>query len=216
MARKTKAASAATPVAPAAETALAHASNALAETLAKALNKPVVELRVGIRNISDNTIGFVSPFKEEPDLHLFGDVTPADQNPGRSTVISYAFWQILRKSKLMERGEIMRDDSILGASYTPAPPDRPVDMPISWATNAIVDPFEWVESFKHDDGAMRAAIARITNDSSLRRIRRVVDVRLRELEKTFGDDPERARKALEALPAILQMIDQVITMRLEA
>lgn len=201
--------------APAADTALATASNALAETLAKALNKPNIELRVGVRNISDNTIGIKSPFKEEPDLQLFGDVLPADQNPSRSAVISYAWWQLLRKSVYMERGEIMRDDSILGDSYTPAPPDQPFDIPATWGQNAIVDPHEWVASFKGDDAALRSALARVTNTTSLRRIRRVVDMKLRELERSFGDDPQRAKKAVESLPAILQMIDQVVTMRLE-
>lgn len=186
-----------------------------ADTLANALNKPTVELKVGVRNISDNTIGIKSPFKDEPDLDLHGDTIPVDQNPGRYAIVSYAWWQQLRKSKIMERGEIMRDDSVLADSYTAAPADKPLEVPAAWQDNAIVDPIEWVNAFKGDDGAMRAAIGRITNEASLRRVRRVVDIRLKELEKSFGADPQRAKKALEALPALYQMLDQVLTMRLE-
>jgi len=194
---------------------LQTATQVLANTLAAALSKPAVELKVGIRNISDNTIGVKSPFKDEQDLDLHGDTQPRAENPGRCAIISYAWWQQLRKSKLMERGEIMRDDSILGGNYAAAPADAPQDLPVSWSANAIEDPIQWVQSFKGDDDALRLAIDKITNDASLRRVRRVVDMRLKELEKSFGADPQRAKKALQALPSTYQMMDQVITMKLE-
>jgi len=194
---------------------LQTATQVLADTLAAALSKPAVELKVGIRNISDNTIGIKSPFKDEPDLDLAGDTLPPDENPGRCAVVSYAWWQQIRKSKVMERGEIIRDDSVLGSNYSAAPADAPHDIPASWAANAIEDPITWVTSFKGDNDALRLAIDKITNDTSLRRVRRVVDMKLKELEKSFGADPQRAKKALQALPATYQMMDQVITMRLE-
>jgi hypothetical protein len=194
---------------------LQAATEVLATTLAAALSKPAVELKVGIRNISDNTIGVKSPFKDEQDLDLHGDTLPPNENPGRYAVISYAWWQQLRKSKLMERGEIMRDDSVLGSNYAAAPADAPHDIPASWAMNAIIDPIAWVAGFKGDDDGLRLAIEKITNDTSLRRVRRVVDMKLKELEKSFGVDPQRAKKALQALPSTYQMMDQVITMKLE-
>lgn len=213
MARKQKAAAHA-----AESAALQNATQTLAETLAAALgsNKPQIsstELKVGIRNISDNTIGLFSPIAGEPNVDLHADL-PDLPRMGCTAVISYAWWQVLRKSPVMQRGEIVRDDSVLGSSFTAGPPDRPEDLPESWAVNAIPDPVAWIQSFATESD-LRAAVDRITNLTSLRRIRRVVDMELKRLERTFGDDPKRAAKALRALPALYQMLDQVITTKLE-
>lgn len=194
---------------------LQAATQVLATTLAAALSKPAIELKVGIVNISDNTIGVKSPFKDEVDLDLHGDTLPRNENPSRFAVISLAWWQQLRKSKLMERGEIMRDDSVLGTNYTAAPADAPQDIPAAWVMNAVEDPIVWVANFKGDDDALRLALGRMTNETSLRRVRRVVDMKLKELERSFGVDPQRAKKALQALPSTYQMMDQFITMKLE-
>lgn len=170
------------------------------------------ELMVGIRNISDYTLGAKSPYPDvERDLHLHGDVGVPD--PGTIGIVSYSWWQQLRRGPLMDRGMIMRDDSALGTLHTAAPADKPEEIAPNWHRNAVIDPVEWVES--RTDMEIQRDIAKMTSGASLRRIRRVVDDKIRELQDTMRDDPKRAEKAVRMLPAKLALIDQITTERLE-
>jgi hypothetical protein len=172
------------------------------------------ELWVGIRNVSDVTIGQESPFPNEPDLHLYADLGTPD--PNQVAVVSYAWWQQLRKGRLVAQGLIMRDDTILGSSYAAAPDDRPGDLVAGWEHNLVPDPQAWID--EKDEVELRAALDRVTSTATLHRLRRVIDRYLTEAQEKLKLDPlekNRAKKALRSLPAKYQLVDQLITMRLE-
>ena len=174
---------------------------------------PSGELMVGIRSIADNTLGLKSPIPNEQDVQLHGDTQVG--NPGCVAVISYAWWQQLRRDPhFMETGLILRDDSILGDTAIAGPADRPQDLAPGWAINAVPDPVKFV--YDQPEAEVRRRLEAMTSPHSLLRVRRVVDVKLRELQAAEDPaDPRRAEKALMKLPALLQMIDQVTTMKLE-
>lgn len=182
--------------------------------LAPGLRPAAGQLMVGIRNISDYTIGIVPRQGVIGDVEL--DLHPAMTGPSPNIVgiLPFTQWQSVRKGKLMEQGLIMRDDSVLGNSHSAAPADRPEDIAPGWFVNAILDPEKWVT--EHSESEIRDMINKITSEPTLQRLRRVVDVELREIQDRIPKtDPKRARKALQQLPAIYQLIDQVVTMRLE-
>jgi len=169
------------------------------------------ELMVGIRNISDETIGLKSKIPGEPEIQLHADLGQTD--PASVGVISYAWWRDLRQSSYVERGMLMRDDAALGESFAPAPPDRPQDLPAAFYPNAIVDPRAWIDS--RDEDQLRADLEKITSEPSLWRLRRVVDEALRTLAQQWPDDPKAGRRAKAALPAKLRLVGTLTTMRIE-
>jgi hypothetical protein len=171
------------------------------------------ELMVGIRNISDNTIGLKSPFANEPPIQLHADVGD-DHDPARVSAISYAWYQRLKTSGYMQRGLIMRDDSILTGSYTAAPVDREQDIHPEWKFNAVIDPREWIES--RDEARIRKDINKMTSPDSLRRLRRVVDSELGKLQKKFASDPNPAKRSVDELPIKYRLVDELTTSKLEA
>lgn len=171
------------------------------------------ELMVGIRNISDNTLGLESPFPNEPPIQLFADVGTGP-NPGQVSAISYAWWQRLRKSNFMARGLLMRDDSIVSGSFMAAPPDAPEDIHHEWKFNAIPDPVAWIAT--RDEAKIRRDIKKMTSPDSLRRLRRVVDDELGKLQVKFKDDENPAKRAVDELPIKYRLIDELTTSKLEA
>lgn len=186
---------------------LAIASAGTASTTRLASDKPMV----GIRNVSDNTIGEPGKFGE-PDLHLHADL--GEHDPASVTSISYAWWRELRKGKLVRDGLIVRDDSVLGTGFVAAPEDKAEEIPVEADINTILDPQDWIES--RTEAQLRADLARLTSDSSLRRIRRAVDVKLKALEESYGDDvPNKAAQAVDDLPMVYKFVDEYTTKRLE-
>lgn len=200
--------------------ALAAENAALREQIARLAAVPQTpsrapkstELWVGIRNISHNTVSVPSPFPNEPPLDLHADVFPDD--PGRVAAISYAWWLQLRKSPLVEKGLLMRDDSVLAASYEPGPADRPEDLPKLAAVNAVPDVKAWIDVRSEDQ--IKDDLKAITSEHTLRRLRAYVDDALRAAAAVFPvSDDQRVKKAYRNLPAKLQFLDTVITERLE-
>jgi hypothetical protein len=166
---------------------------------------------VGIRNISDYTIGIPSRFGE-PELQLFPDLGAND--PNSTAVVSFAFWRALIKERYVTQGMIVRDDTILGVGYTPAPEDRAEDYSPHAAANRILDPVEWIES--RSEPEIREALAMVTSEPSLRRIRRGVDLKLRQLQASYADTVEnKTLKSWEDLPMVYRFIDDYTTRRLE-
>lgn len=187
--------------------------------LSSSADTPWSHLMVGIRNVSDYTVGIPpilpgdSPIQLAPSFN--GD------EPGAVAVITYAAWRELRKGHLVERGMVCRDDSVLGTAFIPAPEDRPGEVAPGQAVNMIDDPHAWIE--RRDEAQLRTDIAKITSQASLFRLRRVVDEALRkfELESELPRDTREqqarvAQQALNALSAKLRMVDDLTTTMIEA
>lgn len=174
---------------------------------------PQSELMVGLRNISDLTVGLKGHLPGDPEIQLFP--SHSKDAVGTGTVVSYGHWRELRKGREVAAGMIMRDDSLLGASYMAAPDDDPKDMPASWAINAVLDPEEWIES--RTEAQIRTDVEAMTSEDSVRRLRRVVDDALRTLQASYANptSAESAAKAVRNLPARLHMVDTVTTSKLE-
>lgn len=174
------------------------------------------EVMVGIRNISDSTIGLESPFAHEMDVQLYGDVATihGDAPVGTDAAISYAWWRQLRTQKQVQRGQLVRDDSILGPGITSAPVDRAEDIPESFYVNAVENPIEWIES--RDETQLRDDLVAMTYMGSVSRIRRVVDEKLRELEntkprETIAEQVVAADYAVRSLSGKLRLVDGITT-----
>ena len=177
--------------------------------------QPWTELMVGIRNVSDNTIGIKGAFGNA-DLQLNADLGTGD--PGCATMVSYAWYREIRKGREFRNGMIVRDDSVLGPGFSIAPPDRDIDLPAEHARNIVHDPVEWIES--RDEAQIRADFEAMTSEESMQRLRRAVDDKLRALEstqerKTVEEQVKAANYALRNLPTKYALIDSLVTIRLE-
>lgn len=168
---------------------------------------------VGIRNVSDYTIGLKSPLKGEPDIQLHSDA--GVESPDRVAVISWAWWQQLRKLPHVGNGMIIRDDTLLGDNYLKGPADKPSELAANHEKNVVLDPHAWITS--RSEQQIREGIAAMTSQQTLRRLRRAVDDKLRELQAHAPvTDPNRALSALQNLPSSYNLVDQLTTLRLEA
>lgn len=179
---------------------------------------PHAELMVGIRNISDYTVGIPPVLPGDPSLQLAPDF--GDNEPGSVAVISYAAWRELRKGKLVEQGMIRRDDSVLGSAFLAAPEDREGELAPGSYVNTIEDPPHWINSRSEDE--LREDIARITSQASLFRLRRVVDTELLRLEADSGmsretreDQARCAQAALSKLSTKYRLVDDLTTAKIE-
>ena len=187
--------------------------NALGAGRTGAATRALGELWVGVRNISDLTVGVRSPFPNEADLHLHADY--GKQDPNSVAVVSYAWWLQLRRHKVVAEGMVIRDDRIMGSSFVPGPEDRPEDLPAEAAVNQIEDPKGWIDS--RDEAGIRAGIAAFTAQAPLYRLRRVVDEAIREQQDRYPpEDKERTTKAYQAIPAVYHLVDTLTTQKLEA
>lgn len=204
-----------------------------AAVLANALQKQQqsqvsAQAMVGIRNVSDMTVGIRGEFGAK-DVHLHAATTPND--PNTVTIIPFAWWAELRKGKLVNDGVIVRDDTIMGEGYLRAPEDRPEEMAPNHQVNAIKDPKQWIES--RDEAAIRRDLVAITSVNSLRRVRRAVDDKIKELAASMPDSyrdqtpasngflPKggwdmRKVRALQELPALYRLVDDLTTQRIES
>lgn len=184
---------------------------------------PYSELMVGIRNVSDNTIG-IPEMLGNPPIQLAA--ASEDDDTGSCAPISYAQWRELRKGKLVRDGAILRDDSVIGAGLQAAPADLPKDLPPTHKHNAVRDPKAWIDDRTEDE--IREELERITSEETLQRIRRAVDDELKRLEASrpvsdalptkerLKAEASRARWAISSLPAKYRLVDDLITTRLEA
>lgn len=176
---------------------------------------PWSELMVGIRNCSDNTIGIPGKYGNA-DVQLHANLGSDD--PGQTAIISYAWYREIRKDPLMRNGMIRRDDSILGTSFTAAPADSPGDLPAEHYLNLVIDPQAWIES--RSEPELIDGLEAITSMETLQRIRRVVDVKLKELESTRprttrSEQAAAAQWALSRLPSKYRTVDEITSLRIE-
>lgn len=168
------------------------------------------QVMVGIRNVSDNTLGIAGKFGE-PDIHLHADL--GDKDPASVAIISYAWWREIRKSRRVAEGQIIRDDTILGGSYLTAPEDRPEDMPKDAARHIILDPVQWIES--RNEAQIREDLAQIKFEPTFQRIRRAVSLKLKELEATHPGDDRAVVKAMSELSMKYKLVDELTTIAIE-
>jgi hypothetical protein len=202
--------------------ALSQVATALA-----GMNRPTAilsEPMVGIRNISNYVIGIRSPFQDEPDLQLAAPRYEADEplremhDPNMVAQISQKWWMQLRRDKLVVRGMIVRDDSVLSHGATAAPADQPGDLPASHELNAIHDPHDWISTKSEQE--LKAALAQLTSEESLRRLLTAVNQRVdherKQLKITdFNEDAALEKKALSNLPWRYKIAEEVLLDRLE-
>lgn len=176
---------------------------------ARSTNKPMV----GLRNISSYTIGLVNHIPgEEGEVQLYAAVIGAEPDPLSCAVISYAFWKQVRVSKQYLNGMLVRDDSVLAASDTPAQEDRPGELPASAVVNQVPDPVAWIES--KTDAELRSAINAMTSEQSLRRLLAAVDWKIHTIGEAYADAENRAERALRELPGAYRTVDELAMDRL--
>lgn len=167
---------------------------------------------VGIRNISDHTLGIKGRYGNA-DVQLHADFGKND--PASSAVIPYAWWRndILR-SPFVSLGLIVRDDSAVGEGYFTAPQDSfEKDYPASYSANVVFDPIEWIEHRSEEE--IRQDIDKMSSDPSLRRIRRAVDIKLKELELQLADLDNPQQEAVIRLSTKYTLVDNLTTRKLE-
>jgi hypothetical protein len=174
---------------------------------------PSGQLVVGIRNISNYTVGLIDTTSGIPVEYSLSPEIPGVSDPRTRAVVSYAFWQKLRVSSQVSNGLIMRDDSVLGEADNVAPADRPKDIPAGAEVNRVLDPREWIVSKSEDE--IRDAIAKMTSGPTLRRLMYAVDQEIVNLGEPFIGAPDRAVKALRALPGKFRLVDELATERLD-
>lgn len=167
--------------------------------------------QVGIRNISSYTVGLVSPVQGEVDVQLLPD-DPTNRTALSTAVISYTHWQQLRRSKHVNNGVIVRDDSILNEEYIRGPEDGPSDVSETAVVNQVFNPAEWIES--KDEEALREAILALKAEAPLHRLQAEVNRKIREVGMRWEGKPERAKQALLHLPSKYHLVDKLVTEQL--
>jgi hypothetical protein len=168
---------------------------------------------VGIRNISSYSVGLVNKIPgEEGEIQLAPE-RPETYEPSARAVVSQQFWQALKKGREVQLGVIMRDDTFLSGELV-APEDRPEEIPADFQKNAVVDPFQWIES--KTEAELRDAIKAMTSEPSLRRLFSTVDYMVWKIgEDEFKDDEQRAKKAYDALPMKYRYVENLVLDRLD-
>lgn len=174
---------------------------------------PSGQLVVGIRNVSNYTVGLIDTTSGTPIEYSLSPEIPGVADPRTRAVISYAFWQKLRISNQVAYGLIVRDDSVLGAADNVAPEDRPTDIPESASINTVLNPREWIVSRTEDE--IREAIGKMTSGPTLRRLMYAVDQEIVNLGEPFIGQSDRAVKALRALPGKFRLVDELAGERLD-
>lgn len=190
--------------------------------LSDALQRPreTRERYVGVRNISNDCIALPNPTPGLPPLlELHPEfVDPQDptrfvSNPNAVQVVSHAVWMQLRRGSLYDKGMIIRDDSVLGETYAPAPPDAPTELAAGWAKNAVLDPVAFIERPEYE---LRAAIEVMTSEQSLRRLLTAVNQRIEKERMALqsNGDPTKEERALRNMPAIYHLAEELVLSRL--
>ena len=172
------------------------------------------QLVVGIRNVSNYTVGFVDTTSGVPTEYNLTPEVPGNPDPKTRAVVSYAYWQKLRKSSQVSKGIIVRDDSVLGEADNRAPADRPEDMPAEAAINLVLNPRTWV--MDKTETELRAAVKAMTSEPSLRRLLYAVDQEIVQIgEEKYKGDKDRAAKAISDLPALFRLVEELAMNRLD-
>lgn len=174
---------------------------------------PAGQLVVGIRNISNYTVGLIDNTTGVPIEYNLTPEIPGIPDPHNRAVISYAFWQRLRSGTQVAQGLIMRDDSVLGEADNVAPADRPEDLAPDAAKNQVIDPKDWIRSKTEPE--LRDAIAAMTSGPSLRRLLYAIDQEIISLGEEYAGQPDRAIKALKRLPAVYRLVEELAEERLD-
>lgn len=172
------------------------------------------QLYVGIRNIGGSTVG-VPEWNGEKAFSLNAP-REGVADPNVVAVIPWPRWMELRRSVLYGWGLIKRDDSILGGSFQAAPEDRPEELHPDHAKNAIERPKQWIE--EHSEREIREAIAQMTSEDTLRTLLGAVDDKVRDLRRELradGQDPTKEKAAEQALPMMYQLVETLVTSRLQ-
>lgn len=174
---------------------------------------PTGQLVVGIRNISNYTIGLIDTTSGTPMEYSLSPEIPGVADPTTRAVISYAFWQKLRVGSKVAQGLLMRDDTVLGAADNVAPADRPQDIPEVAARNQVLNPREWIMSKSEDE--IREAISAMTSGPTLRRLMYAVDQEVIKLGEPFAGEKDRGVKAVRALPGRFRLVEELAEERLD-
>lgn len=172
-------------------------------------------LMVGVRNVSNYTIGLTgSPLPNEPDITLHAEGRDGF-DPNSTALVSWAWWQKLRRTELpYGRGMIIRDDSLLAPDAIHAPEDSPREVHPDHEKNVVIDARAFIEELPESE--IRRRIAAMTSEESLRRLHAQIDARVGEEQAKYPDtDDERAQKAVNALPSIYQLAENLILNRIQ-
>lgn len=173
-----------------------------------------LQIMVGIRNVSSYTIGIPAPFAGEIELQLHPEVK-GRENPNTVAVVSFAWWQQLRKSKLVANGMIIRDDSILGSYHNAGPADQPGDLAAGWEANLVLDPDVWIVS--KTEPQIRKAIAAMNSEQSLRRLMAAVDQKVADIRESIPETAaDREERSVQDLPSMYQLVERLAEQRLDA
>lgn len=175
---------------------------------------PMGQLVVGVRNVSNYTVGLVDRTSGTPIEYSLNPEVPGVADPNVCAVVSYAYWQQLRKSNYVGRGLIQRDDTVLGPADNAAPEDRPQDMHPEAEQNTVLNPREWILGLSEDE--LRSRIFAITSEPTLRRLQHAVDQEILRIgaERYLGS-PERATKAIRDLPGRFRIVEELAAERLD-
>lgn len=168
---------------------------------------------VGVRNVSNYTIALTgSPLANEEDICLHAE--PVDgYNPSSSAIVSWVWWQKLRKSKLFGFGMFVRDDSLLDPNAPQAPVDQPHELHPDHYKNLVLDARAFIED--QPESQLRAKIAAMTTEEPVRRLLAEVDRKVGEAQAQYPEDDEkRAEKAVMSLPSIYQLAENLLIARL--
>lgn len=175
---------------------------------------PANQLVVGIRNVSNYSVGLVDKTSGQEIEYNLNPEIDGQADPKTRAVVSFAFWQQLRTGKEVARGLIVRDDTILGPADNVAPEDRPSDVHPEHYKNVVVDPRHWILSKTEDE--LRDAINTMTSEPSLRRLMYTVDQEIVRIgEAKYKEDDDRARKSIRDLPALFRVTEELAEERLD-
>jgi hypothetical protein len=172
------------------------------------------QLMVGIRNVSNYCVGFVDKTSGTPIEYNLNPEVPGSPDPKTRAVVSYAFWQQLRKGSQVAKGLIVRDDSVLGPADNAAPADRPEDLPAETMGNVVLHPRDWIQS--KNEVELREAIAKMTSTPTLRRLAYAVDQEILRIgDEKYQGDEHRAEKSIRELPAMFRLVEELVEDRLD-
>lgn len=195
---------------------LSQNNAALSAQVGGAMRAPIMsgQLVVGIRNVSNYTIGLSDTTSGREIAYSLHPEIEGVADPKTKAVVSYVFWQQLRVGDLVGRGMIMRDDSILGPAENAAPEDRPGDLHQDHAKNVVINPRRWI--LDHSEEELREKTARMNSEQTLRRLIEAVDTEVWNIgEGKYRDDPDKARKAIRDLPATFRLAEELFYERLD-
>lgn len=175
---------------------------------------PSGQLVVGVRNVSNYSVGMVDKTSGVPIEYNLNPEVAGVADPKTRAVVSYAFWQQLRKGNLVQKGLIARDDSVLGPADNSAPEDRPEDIHPEAGLNVVLDPRQWILS--KTEAEVREAIAKMTSEPTLRRLSYAVDQEILRIgDEKYQGDEQRAEKSIRDLPAMFRLVEELVDDRLD-